>query len=153
VKLDKAIEDVHNAEAELAKQLRSVGERHAAEPDLYHLGQTLARQCAEHLGRLAPFAQRYGAGTHHLESPRRGSTEPDADSAQTGLLLLRDLRELYLAAQDAEMTWVILNQAARAVRDWELVEVAGVCQEAAQARAKWVRTRIKESCTQVLASG
>ncbi|MFL6011692.1 MAG: hypothetical protein ACJ734_07880, partial [Gaiellaceae bacterium] len=61
MKLDKAIEDVQDAEAELAKELRAIGERHAVEHDLYHLGHTLAKQCADHLERLAPFAERYGA--------------------------------------------------------------------------------------------
>ncbi len=60
MKLDKAIQDTVEAEVELAKQLRVVGERHAVEHDLYHLGHTLARQCAGHVEQL-PFAARYGA--------------------------------------------------------------------------------------------
>ena len=163
MKLDKAIEDVHEAESELATQLRSVGERHASEADLYHLGHTLARQCAEHGRRLAPFAERYGAapidehdGTESprvVEALRRTGAKLIGKSEASGLLLLRDLRHLYLAAQNAEIAWVILLQAARAVRDPELIEAATECHEEAEARGKWVRTRIKESCPQVLASG
>jgi hypothetical protein len=162
VKLHKAIEDVQEAETELAKQLRSVGERHATEPDLYHLGHTLARQCDDHIRRLAPFAERYGTspGTNNitestgvLDALRRTSSKLISRSEASGLLLLRDLRHLYLAAQDAEIVWVILVQAARAVRDRELIEAASLCHEEAEARGKWLRTRIKESCPQVLASG
>jgi hypothetical protein len=163
VKLHKAIEDVQEAEAELAKQLRSVGERHATEPDLYHLGHTLARQCADHVRRLAPFAERYGASSSTdnnitespgvLEGLRRTSSRLISRSEASGLVLLRDLRHLYLAAQNAEIVWVILLQAARAVRDRELIEAASLCREEAEARGKWLRTRIKESCPQVLASG
>ena len=161
MKLDKAIEDMHEAESELATQLRSVGERHASEADLYHLGHTLARQCAEHARRLAPFAERYGAtpidehdGTESprvVEALRRTGAKLIGRSETSGLLLLRDLRHLYLAAQNAEIAWVILLQAARAVRDPELIEAAKY--QEAEARGKWVRTRIKESCPQVLASG
>src|SRR5438067_11850468 len=54
MKLDKAITDVQSAEADLVKELRTIGERHAGEHDLYHLGHTLAKQCSDHLGLLAP---------------------------------------------------------------------------------------------------
>jgi len=71
----------------------------------------------------------------------------------SGLLLLRDLRNLYLSAQEAEIDWVILAQAAQAVRDRELLQVVSLCHEEAEARGKWLRTRIKESAPQVLATG
>jgi len=48
---------------------------------------------------------------------------------------------------------VILLQAARAVRDSELIEVATACREEAETCGKWIRTRIKESAPQVLAAG
>ena len=162
MKLGKAVEDVQDAEAELARLLRTVGERHAAEHDLYHMGHTLARQCAEHLAQLAPFADRYGASGHSdrvAESPgvlatvRRKSSELLGRSETSGLLLLADLRTLYLSAQGAEIAWVILIQAARAVRDQELLDAAGSCHQEAEARGKWLRTRIKESAPQVLATG
>jgi len=111
VKLHKAIEDVQEAEAELAKQLRSVGERHATEPDLYQLGHVLARQCADHIRRLAPFAESYGASRRAdniaetpgvLETLRRKGSELVGHSEVSGLLLLRDLRHLYLVVQDRD---------------------------------------------------
>lgn len=162
MKLDKAIEDVHEAEADLAKQLRSVGERHAVEADLYHLGHTLARRCAAHLRELAPFAERYGASPAPdrvdespgvLETVRHKTGELLGRTELSGLLLLRDLRHLYLASQNAEIAWVILIQAARAVRDRELLTVANACHEEAETRGKWVRTRIKEAAPQVIAAG
>ncbi len=162
MKLDKAIEDVQDAEAELAKELRVVGERHAAEHDVYHLGHTLAKQCADHLERLAPFAERYGASSadervHEspgvLDTLRHKSAELLGRSETSGLLLLRDLRNLYLTAQEAELAWVILGQAAKAVRDPELLHEVTRCHEEAEARGKWLRTKIKESAPQVLATG
>jgi hypothetical protein len=162
VKLHKAIEDVHEAEAELARQLRSIGQRHAVDADLYHLGHTLARQCADHAHAIAPFAERYGASPANadfdksagvMETVRRKSAELIGHTEASGLLLIRDLRHLYLTAQNAEITWVILVQAARAARDAELITVAGLCHEQAEARGKWLRTRIKESAPQVFASG
>ena len=162
MKLGKAISDVQSAETDMAKELRAIGERHAVERDLYHLGHTLARQCAEHLERLAPFADRYGGGhagdsvgesPRILEMLRRKSAEFLGRSEMSGLLLLRELRNLYLTAQEAEIAWLILAQATRAVRDRELLQIAGVCHEEAETRSKWLRTRIKESAPQVLATG
>jgi hypothetical protein len=162
MKLDKAIEDVQNAEAELAKELRAVGERHAVEHDLYHLGHTLAKQCADHLERLAPFGELYGASSADdridespalLETLRHKSAELLGRSESSGVLLLRDLRNLYLTAQEAEIAWVILAQAAQAVRDRELLQQVRLCHEEAEARGKWLRTKIKESAPQILATG
>ncbi len=159
MRVGNAIEDIQDAEADLAKHLRIVGERHALEHDLYHLGHTLARQCAEHLERLAPFATRYGASSRSegdfeppsiLERIRRKGGELVGRSEVSGLLLLRDLRDLYLAAQQAEIAWLILAQCAQAVRDRGLLEVTTVCHEQAEARGKWLRTRIKQSAPQIL---
>lgn len=160
--MNKAIEDVHDAEAEVAKRLRVTGERHASESDIYHLGHTLARQCAEHLRALAPFADRYGAkpapddveaSPGLLETARRKTGEVVGRSESAGLLLMTDLRELYLAAQHAELAWVVLLQAAKARRDAELIEVVTRCHEQAEMCGKWLRTRIKEAAPQVYAAG
>jgi hypothetical protein len=162
VRLDRAIAEAQEAEADLARELRAVGERHAAEHDLYHLGHTLARRCDEHLELLAPLAERHGASPGDggaaaspglLETVRRTSAELLGRSEESGLLLLRDLRTLYLTAQEAEIAWVILAQAAQAARDRELLAVASRCHEHAQTRGTWLRTRIKETAPQALAAG
>ncbi|MFI0349398.1 hypothetical protein [Actinomadura sp. 9N407] len=160
MKLDKAIGEVQDAEADLAKELRRAGERHAVEHDVYHLGHTLARQCAEHVERLAPFAERYGVTPRKvadspglLDALRHRSAQLIGRSEVSGLLLLHDLRDLYLGAQEAEIGWVILAQAAQAARDGELLQAIGPCHEAAETRAKWLRTRIKVTAPQVLATG
>ena len=160
--MNKAIEDVHDAETELAKRLRITGERHASEADIYHLAHTLARRCAEHLRTLAPYAERYGAkpapddvdsSPGLLETLRRKSAEVVGRSEAAGLLLMADLRELYLVAQHAELAWVVLLQAAKAKRDAGLIEVVTRCHEEAEMCGKWLRTRIKEAAPQVYAAG
>jgi hypothetical protein len=162
MKVDKAIGEVQDAETELATELRKVGERHAIEHDLYHLSHSLAKQCESHLERLRPFAERYGAspatdgvgeGTSLLERMRHKTAELMGRSEASGMLLLRDLRDLYLTAQEAEIAWVILAQVAQAARDRELLVAVSECHEEAEARGKWLRTRIKESSPQVLVTG
>jgi hypothetical protein len=162
VKIDQVIDDVQRAEADLAKHLRTIGERHAVEHDLYHLGHALARQCAEHLDRLAPIAETYGAKTRSevttdspslLEAARHKAAELIGRSEAAGVPLLRDLRDLYITAQEAEICWIILIQVAKACRDQQLLDVATSCHSETEIVGKWLRTRIKESSPQALATG
>jgi hypothetical protein len=161
VKLDHAITEVQNAEADLGRRLRIISERHAVEHDLYHLGHTLAKQCAEHLDRLAPMARKYGVEPEDpptgspglLEKARHKGAELLGRSESAGLLLLDDLRDLYLCAQQAEIAWTILQQGAKAARDLELLEVITKSHPETEICAKWLRTRIKETSPQVLATG
>jgi hypothetical protein len=164
MKIDRAIEDVREAEIELAKRLRVVGERHAVEHDLYHIGHTLAAQCAEHLLALQPFTERYGAASTAedadaatspgvMETLRHKTAELLGRSEMTGLLLLTDLRDNYLSAHRAEISWIILLQAAKAARDAELITTATTCQHDAELTVKWLRTKIKVATPQILATG
>jgi hypothetical protein len=84
---------------------------------------------------------------------RRKSSELLSRSEAPGLLLLSDLRELYLSAQGAELAWTVLGQAAKVARDQELVAVASAGAEGAVRCVKWLRTRIKEAVPQILATG
>jgi hypothetical protein len=163
MKLGKAIEEVQAAETRLARELTRMAERHGADPDVFHLSHLLARRCGEHLRRLEPMAERYGAkaaadadkdldGSSGVMAAVRGAiTQPLKNSSVSGAILLKDLRRLYTAAQDAEITWVMLLQGALAARDAELVQAAREIQEEAQHRWQWVRTRIKETSPQVYA--
>src|SRR5215217_7684242 len=51
---------LHKAELHLAEGFRKVGEGHAAEADVYHTCNTLAKQCEAHAEKLGPFVERYG---------------------------------------------------------------------------------------------
>jgi len=163
MKLDRAIEDVREAEIDLAKRLRIVGERHAVEHDLYHLGHSRADKCAEHLEKLQPFAERYGARStaEHagvssspglMETLRQKTSELLGRSEVTGLMLLADLRKNYLVTQQAEISWIVLIQTAKAARDSELLAAATACHEETEMTAKWLRTKIKVACPQILAT-
>jgi hypothetical protein len=126
------------------------------------MSHTLARRCANHLEQLAPLAKVYGAASgdpHATESPglmatlRQAGVRLTGGGEASGLVLLHDLRDLYLCAQHAEIAWTILLQAAKAARDQRLIEVATACHEHAETRGRWLRTRIKETAPQVLATG
>jgi hypothetical protein len=162
VKLDQLIDDVCEQETALAKQLRTVAERHAAEHDIYHIGHAQARACAQRIEQLTPHAERYGLTRPTVpasESPgiieevRHKTANLLGRTKTSGELLLADLKKLYLAAQATELAWTILAQSAQGARDRELLTAATTGQEKSTVCAKWVRTRIKEAAPQVYAAG
>jgi len=161
MKIDHAIGQVCDAEAALGEELRVVGERHAVDADVYHVAHVLSARCRSQVERLRPYADRYGAdepelpeeGSTVVERLRRLSSDLLGKHEAAGMLLLDDLRDVYLTAHRAELAWVVLLQAARAARDDDLVEAAKAGREEAERRWKWLRTRIKEASPQVLAAG
>jgi hypothetical protein len=161
MKLGLALEQVESAESEVASELLKVGDRHAADHEIHHTAHRLAEECAQLVERLRPFGQRYeteiedveGESPTLLERMREASGKLLGRTPSSGLLLLRDLRELWLAAQAAEISWVILAQCAQAARDGELLALATEAHELAEIRGKWVRTQIKQSAPQVLVAG
>jgi hypothetical protein len=54
VRLGLALKELHQAETTLAQEYRTVGERHAAEHDIFHACTTLAKQCHAHAEQLRP---------------------------------------------------------------------------------------------------
>lgn len=160
-KIAHAFDDLRAAETELADELRTVGERHAGDVDVYHVAHLLASRCSHQLELLAPHADRYeailqtdaGEPSALLERVRWAGAEILGRHEASGLLLLSDLRHLYVLAHRAELAWVVLLQVARALRDAELVAAATQGREEAERRWKWLRTKVKESSPQALVSG
>lgn len=161
MKVNHAIDTVVEAEQALAARLERLAGRHAAEHDIYQLGRTQATKAARRAGRLEKAAREYGAEVPEPDPPREGmvdalrreASQLMGRSSATGLLLLDDLQETYLAAQRAEIAWTVLLQAAKARRDTELVGTVSSAHEECETAAKWLRTRIKVAAPQILAVG
>jgi hypothetical protein len=159
-KVGALLRRLHDAETDLAGEYRKIGERHAADHDVYHLAHTFADQCEAHAQRLEPIAELYetelpdedgpGLWGDVLEAVRRKSSELLGRQPETGVLLLRDLRTLFLAAEECSITWVIAGQAAQAARDQELVDVVTECRTETEIQVKWLTTRIKLAAPQAL---
>lgn len=139
---------LRKTEINLADGLRKVGEAHAADTDIYHTANTLARQCEAHAEGLAPFVERYGE-----DAP----TEPDRlyhalfdQTREGGLGLLRDLQDLYLMAHACDISWTMIGQAAQGARDPELLAVVESCEVQTNLQIRWVRTRMKQAAPQAL---
>jgi hypothetical protein len=160
VKLGVALEKLASSVDELAEELRVVGERHAAQQDVYHMGHTLSRRFGELGVTLEPFLKAYGqvdvdghdgeAIRAFTERIRRTVSTMTGRSAKSGLLLLRDLRELVLLTAGCEVDWTIVKQGAMAARDDPLMRAAIVGLEETKRVMKWLNTRIKEASPQIL---
>ena len=164
-KLAAAVKDLHEAELSLASEYRRIGERHAADHDVFHICHTLAQQCDAHAHALTSFASTRGvrldespAGDDSpwrsfLSTLRRSVSTVTGRSDKTGPLLLSDLRHLFTAASDCEIAWTIVGQGAKASRDDELEQLFTECCEETAGQLRWIKTKIKLAAPQVLTVG
>jgi hypothetical protein len=74
-------------------------------------------------------------------------------AAANGLILLRDLQALLLAAEEISITWVMAGQAAQAARDAELLDTVTRYHTETELQVKWLTTRIKVAAPQTLVTG
>jgi hypothetical protein len=154
---------LHELEAELAEDLRAIGARHAADHDVYHQCHAFASSCEERARRLAPHAERYGQDLDDdagpdlwgglLERARHKGSELLGRTPSASVLLLRDLRTIFLAYEEVSITWVMAGQAAQAARDRELLDLVTECHGEAQLELKWFVTKIKTAAPQALVVG
>jgi hypothetical protein len=159
MKIAPLLAALRELETELANEYRTIGERNAAEHDVYHQCHTFALQCRRHAEALVPHAERYGGDVDDdgegpwsglLERLRRSGGSELPDRQPEGLLLLRDLRALFLAAEEVSITWVMAGQAAQAARDADLLETVTECHTETELQVKWLTTRIKVAAPQAL---
>ena len=165
MKIAAALREAHVAETELAAELLRVGERHKVEHDVFHLTRTLTTWCERHITRLATHASRYGIDLDAdavddeeqddgglLSRVRERGAELLGRRPEPGLLLLRDLRDLHLAAARTSIAWTVLGQGAQAVQDADLLETVTASHPEAIRTMKWTVQKLKEASPQVLAS-
>ena len=139
---------LRKAEQMLASSYRQVAEGHGAEPDVYHLCQTLAQQCNQHERALAPVVERYG---EQLGDEPERLLPVGITSTRTGPVgLIRDLQDLYLLANLVDVTWMMVKQAALALRDDQLVAIVGQCETQIKVQLAWLTTRMKQAAPQAL---
>ena len=142
MKIGPVLAHLRELETALAAELRAAAERHREEHDVYHQCHTFALAADKRVQRLEPLARRYDGAAEWTTAVGDGSDD-----------LLQDLRTLYLRAQEVAITWTMAVQAAKALRDRDLLAVATECQSEPEAQAKWFTTRIKVAAPQALVLG
>jgi len=139
---------LHRAQVNLAAAFREVAEGHRDEADVFHICQTLARECDRHAEELGPFVERYGEEAP--DEPDRLHAEIFHGARSGGLGLLRDLQDLYLMAAHCDITWTLVGQAAQGLRDDDLLGVVTTNEKETAVQLKWLRTRLKQTAPQAL---
>jgi hypothetical protein len=159
-KVGMLLDELHEAETDLAAEYRTIGEREAADQDVYYLCHTFASECDQHAERVRAIAERFEkglsepAGSERLHNVMAGLRHKTSEllgrRPEAGLLLLRDLRQLYLMAEEVNIHWIVLGQVAQAVRDEGLLSEVSKLHKQTLTQIKWLKTRIKEASPQVL---
>lgn len=160
MKVGLALRDLHAAEGELARELVHVAERHKADHEIYHVGRDVAAWSVRHVREIADAARPFGedldpetdVGGGVAALVREKGSELVGRSSAPGLLLLRDLRSVYVLATGVAADWEMVSQAAKGLKDAELLAVVQRCQAETQRQVAWAKGKLKESSTQVLVS-
>jgi len=139
MKIGTVLAHLHELETQVAVELHASAERHRDDHDVFHQCHTFAVTADKRVEKLQAFTERYGGQSEWKSAVGEGSAD-----------LMEDLRALYLRAQEAGITWVMITQAAKAARDEELLTLATECHSEIAAQAKWFKTRIKTGAPQAL---
>ena len=124
------------------------------------MSRTLVTVHRANLGALARFGERYGTGIDPADAEggggllargRERTSELAGRRAESGLLLLRDLRHLHLLYAESSVNWVLLGRGAQAIRDGDLLDAVGSCHARTLRGMRWTLTRLKAAAPQVLA--
>ena len=160
MKIDLALEELHRSENDLAGQLLTISDRHKADHEVFHVARDLAVWSQDHVRLIADIGRKYGldldpepAGDPTLlQKLRQEMADRLGRRSAPALLLLRDLRSVYIDASGVSVDWELIGQAAQGVRDRELLDVVSRCLPDTLRQSKWANAQIKEKATQILVS-
>ncbi|MGW0423327.1 hypothetical protein [Streptomyces sp. NPDC003015] len=159
--IDLTLRALHHGERHLAKELTTVAERHRTDHEIHYVAADLAHWSREHAQRLADTGRDRGLRLGDppkdhspglLSAVREKAAESLGHRPEPGLLLLRDLRDLHLAAAQNSLYWEMLAQAAQATRDDGLLDLSSACHPQTLRQMRWTNTMIKILSPQVLSS-
>ena len=150
--------DLYHDENELGRTLLRIADKHRADHEVYYVGRDLAQWCTRHVREIAVIAGQFGedldpspdGSPSVVDQARRWMSERNGRSSQMELVMVRDLREVYLRASSVLTDWEMIGQAAQAIVHDELLELATRCQAETKRQATWANAKIKESSTQAL---
>jgi hypothetical protein len=155
-----ALRRIHGGETQIGGDLLEVAERHRTEHEIHHVTRDLASWSTNHVALLAEHASRYDLDLNADTEPPPSTASRLRESLSTalgrrpqpGLLLLDDLRRLYLQASDNSLAWEMLAQIAQAKQKPDLLTLTERCHPQNLRQIRWANTMIKTQTPQILAS-
>jgi hypothetical protein len=155
--LEYALHRVHAGEQRLVGQLLRMADKHRDEHEVHHVCLDLAGWSRLNLAALAEVADSYDVSLA-AEADEPGTVRHllDALAARVpgrpaALVLLEDLRDLYLSASETSLAWEMLAQHAQARRERDLLELTSRCHPQTLRQLRWCNTMIKTLSPQALA--
>ena len=138
----------HKSDTHLTEAFTNVAQHHMAEPDIYATCMLMAQWSRSHVEKLALFAARYQEERNKEPDRLRDALFQGPRSG--GIGLLRDLHDLWLATSEVHLSYECLSQAAKALRDKELLNACLSFEKDADRQLAWLRTRIDQAAPQAL---
>ena len=139
---------LHRSEQDLADAFKTIADHHGDEPDVYNMCKFLASWSEEHVGDIKPLVDRYSE--EKSDEPDRLKQSLFEQPRSGSLALVRDLHDLWLLANEIHLCYIILLQAARALRDLEMEKICQQFDEQTDRQILWLLTRIKQAAPQAL---
>jgi hypothetical protein len=127
-------------EEQLLNALVVVAERHERNYDMSQGAATLATWSRAHLEWMRPLIDHYGDVPSEQPESLRAALLGGTRAGVVGELA--DLTDLAVLAELAEMTWTILLQGAKELRDEALGDLAGKAHAHSVRQIAWIRTEI-----------
>jgi hypothetical protein len=100
--------------------------------------------------RGAVERERAGVEGADAGAARRPRVTQGRGGGDGGLALLRELHRLYLLGTECDLSWSVVAQAARGLRDDDLLGLARHCAPETAIQLLWLRTRMHQAAPQVL---
>jgi len=160
-KVGLAIEELHQAENDLAGELLQISDRHKSDHEIFYLGRDLARWSQEHVRRLAAAGSSYGLDLEPepaddpaiIAALRQKGSELIGRHHEPALLLLRDLRDIHRKAAGVSLDWEVLAQTAQALKDLDLLALSKECHPQTLRQLRWSNAMVKELSAQAMVTG
>lgn len=139
---------LHRSEQDLADAFKTIADHHGDEPDVYNMCKFLSSWSEEHVEDIKRLVDRYSE--EKSDEPDRLKQSLFEQPRSGSLALVRDLHDLWLLANEIHLCYIILLQAARALRDLEMEKICQQFDEQTDRQILWLLTRIKQAAPQAL---
>jgi hypothetical protein len=141
---------VLNSEKQMAEAFNKVAGHHNDEPDIFFTCQMLAKWSERHVEAIEPFRKKYFEHAGKTKEAERLNQVLFKDPRKGALALLRDLHDLWLLTKEIEISWKVILQGAKALRDKELISTCLSLAAETKRQSDWLQTRIKQAAPQIL---
>lgn len=160
MKLGLALRELHRSENDLAHELFKVADRHKVDHEIFYVARDIGVWSQQHVTEIATVARGYGEDLDPepegepalMEKVWEATSDLLGRESAPELLLLRDLREVYMKASGVSVDWDLLAQAAQGAKEKELLEVTQRCHPQTMRQISWAHGKLKEAATQILLS-